>query len=485
MKEAEKTNLRHADRRRSRRVAGPARLGRRRDQRTRAFWRRRALGVAATATCGLLAVVVALGYLGTGGGEIRRGVEAGGVKLGGMTRDEAREAITRRASTALGEIELVGGGERIVLSGEDLGVEVDAAATAEEAYAVGRRGGTFARLSNALSSYLGGAVQVPADAEYDEGDARSTLADVARGLDREPEDAYPTVGENGKVEVRGGEEGRILDQEATLARLDRSLDGLQGEIPLAMRTNEPEVSTEEARALAPTRLVGEYKTDFAWDPDPGRQANLKMASGAIDNTLLAPGETFSAIEVLEPLDYEEAKVFADGGVSSGVGGGLCQVTSTLYMAASYAGLDIVERNPHYALLPYISPGFDATVWFGGSGIEPLDMKFKNNTGGYVMIREYVDEDGFLTAQVYAQKPMRVNVEMKSEKTEEDLQKGITWATSKKVTTQDGEVLSDEVLHEDTYSYNPPVPVEMQHETNEPRTSGWADPTNTTGWASVD
>ena len=462
---------------------GSARRDRPRSRRTRIFRRRRALIVAAAG--GLLTLGIVLSYLGTGGSEIRDGVEAGGVELGGMTEDEAREAVATRASTALGEINLVNGEEKMPLSGEKLGIEVDAAEAARKAYAVGRDGGAFRRISDFVGPYLGGGVEIPVAARHDEGAARDALADLARGFDREPRDATPTVGENGAVGVRGGEEGRILDQQATLANLDRALADLEGEATLVAKTSEPDVTAEEARALAPTRLVGEYKTDFAWDPDPGRQSNLKTASGAIDNTLLAPGETFSALEVLRPLDYEEAKVFADGGVATEEGGGLCQVTSTLYMAASYAGLEIVERSPHYALLPYIPPGFDATVWFGGEGVEPLDMKFKNNTGGYVMIREFVDQEGFLTAQVYAQEPSGVNVVMNAEKVEEDLQKGITWSTSKKVTARDGEVLFDEVLYEDTYSYNPPVPQEMRHETNAPRTGGWTDPTNTTGWADVD
>ncbi|MDQ3924737.1 MAG: VanW family protein, partial [Actinomycetota bacterium] len=132
---------------------------------------------------------------------------------------------------------------------------------------------------------------------------------------------------------------------------------------------------------APTILLGEYFTDSAWDPDPGRQSNLRMAAQAIDETVLAPGEEFSALEVLSPLDYEPAKVFTDGGVAYEEGGGLCQISSTLYMAANYAGLEITERNPHYAELNYIQPGFDATVWFGTNGWGALDMRFRNNTDG--------------------------------------------------------------------------------------------------------
>jgi vancomycin resistance protein YoaR len=244
-----------------------------------------------------------------------------------------------------------------------------------------------------------------------------------------------------------------------------------------------QAATEEPN---PTVLLGEYFTDYAWDPDEGRQANLRMASGAINDTMLAPGEEFSALKVLSPLDYKPAKVFANGGVDYEVGGGLCQVSSTLYMAANYAGLEILERNPHYAELPYIRPGFDATVWFGDEGKSgALDMRFKNTTDGNILIREFVNEDNFLVAQIYGEKPTGKVVSMSSEKVDEDLNKGIKWSTYKKVTDENGKVTEDGLLFDTVYSYNPPVPADMKHETSEPRGSGWLDMSNTTNWNDKD
>jgi hypothetical protein len=153
------------------------------------------------------------------------------------------------------------------------------------------------------------------------------------------------------------------------------------------------------------------------------------------------------------------------------------------MAAQYAGLEIVERHPHYAVLPYIKPGFDATVWFGdewGWGVQ--DMRFKNNTDAYILVREWVDENGFLNAEIQGQ-PTGKKVEMRTEKIFERPQVGIKWATYKTV-TKDGKVLFDGLIHDYIYSYNPPVPEGGPHyDTSIPRVSGWKDPTNTTGWNS--
>jgi hypothetical protein len=247
----------------------------------------------------------------------------------------------------------------------------------------------------------------------------------------------------------------------------------EGSKPAARESGEPDL------------LLGEYKTDFLWDSNPSRKANMELAAEAVDETVLKPGEVFSFNELTSPLDYEAAKTFSDGGVGYDEGGGLCQVSSTLYMAAQYAGLEIVERNAHYAVLPYIRPGFDATVWFGGDGIPALDMKFKNTTGGDILVKEFVDEEGFLIAQILGEEPTGLEVEMRSEKIFEDPNVGIKWITYKKV-VEDGKVLYDGVLHEDLYGYNPPAPEGIPHyDTTAPRVAGWPDPTNTTGWADVE
>ncbi len=444
----------------------------------RAAWRRRRLVAIVIAAGALLVGGLVVDYSMVNGETIRRGVHSGEVDLGGMTKAEAGEALTRHVSGKLGEIDV--GDGAATFTGEELGVQVDAGSAVEEAYSVGRRGGAFQRLSDFVGSYLGGGVGVPAAATYDEAAAREAIEGVASELNTEPKDAAPVVTKSGEVEVEEAAPGRAVDVDATLDNLEGSLKGLSGEVALAAERKEPAVSTEEARASAPTELLGEYKTDYAWDPDEGRQANLKMASEAVDSTMLAPGEEFSFTEQAGSLDYEEAKVFSEGGVSSEEGGGLCQVSSTLFMAANYAGLEITERHQHYAELPYITPGFDATVWFGDW--QPLDMKFKNTTDGNILVREFVDEDGFLTAQILGQEPTGRKVVLSAEKVKQSPTEGIKWVTYKKVTGENGEVISDGVIGESIYSFNPPVPEDMKHETSEPRTSGWLDPTNTTGWA---
>jgi vancomycin resistance protein YoaR len=442
--------------------------------------RRKNAGIALLA--GIVLVMVALWFWG-GAGEIRRGIRVGEVNVGGMSRTEAREAVERHAARAFKEIRF--GDGAFSVPGERLGVKVDAASAVREAYSIGREGWVGERVFDVLRAYLGG-IQVDSDVEYREGAARDFLRNMAHKFYVEPQDATFRVRDDGRVEVKGARKGRVLDQQETLANLDRALADMRSEVPIAADYRKAEVSTREVQGLKPTKVIGKYRTDFRWDSNPHRKANMKLAAGAVNNTLLAPGEVFSFIKLTEPLHYDKAKTFSNGGIGFANGGGLCQVSSTMYMAAQYAGLKIVERHPHYAVLPYIKPGFDATVWFGepGNGWGAMDMRFKNNTDAYILVREWVDEKGLLNAEIVGQ-PTGKKVEMRTKKIWERPQVGIKWATYKKVTNKDGKVLFDGKIYDYIYSYNPPIPEGIPHyDTSVPRVSGWPDPTNTTGWASV-
>jgi vancomycin resistance protein YoaR len=146
-------------------------------------------------------------------------------------------------------------------------------------------------------------------------------------------------------------------------------------------------------------------------------------------------------DTVSGLNYEEGHVIVDNATSNALGGGLCQVTSTLYNAVLYSGLSIVERHPHATQLPYIRPGMDATVWFGdATGFGALDMKFKNTTDGYILLREYVANDNYIYAEVYGV-PDDVSVRMSSEPvyTGYDSSKWTTYYTRR----EDGEVVGRE------------------------------------------
>jgi vancomycin resistance protein YoaR len=281
---------------------------------------------------------------------------------------------------------------------------------------------------------------------------RSGLSDMYASVETQPEEAGFRFSSN-DVEVIPSKTGKRVESQ-------KLLDKLQSDLPKGKRRYEalvvarsPEFTTQEAREQKPARIIGEYRTTFmgTGNNDPSRVDNLRIASNALTGETLAPGEMFSANDVLATLDYQKTGVFVNGSKEKAVGGGLCQVASTLYMAANYAGMKIAERHPHQALLNYIRPGLDATVWFGaenGYTGNELDMRFKNTSDGYIMIREYVADDGYIYAEVWGQ-PTGKQVTMDSVDQGTNRQSS-TWTTYKAVKNAAGETLSRGPLYNSTY-----------------------------------
>jgi vancomycin resistance protein YoaR len=404
---------------------------------------------------------------------IRSGVDIGGVDVGGMSKPEAREALESAASQRLSRITFQEGENKEAdeIPGGRLGVELDAGQSVQRAYEVGRGGGFIERNFEALRGSSAG-VSVPAAISYDRAAAKEALSGLADEVYQEPENATYDASGSGNLEVVDGEPGHELAPEETLANLDESLPKLENRVRIATRGVEPTETAEDLKGVAPTEKIGEFETDYRYSDSEARKENLKISANAVNGTVVEPGEVFSMNEHIAGLDYKKAKVFADGGETSALGGGLCQVTSTVYMAAQYAGLDIVERNAHYTVLSYIRPGFDATVWFGGQGIPELDMKFENTTDSNILIREYVTEKGILKAEIWGQ-PNDKEVTMRSEQDFKDTDRGIKWSTYKTV-KEDGQVTQEGLLHEDLYSYPPPESVGDEGY-NDVRVGGWSSP----------
>ncbi len=395
--------------------------------------------------CVALVALVAADYW-MNHGRIYPGVSVGSVSLGGKTPEEAERILEERTGGGLKEIELTGP-QAFALSSERLGVDFDVRETADRAYAVGRQGGILEQAGDRIAATWG-TVGLPLLVGYERERLREGLSGVVAALTIEPVEAGFVMNGN-EVSVTPSVTGRNVEEEKLLDDIEAGLSEGEREYEIPVVTDEPDLTTAEAEELKPTTLLGRYRTDHRETSDKSeeRRDNLRIASNAINGTFLAPGEIFSLTEVTSGLDYNKTKVIYEGKEDKADGGGLCQVSSTLYMAANYAGLEIVERHPHYAQLPYIRPGFDATVWFGDARSKPLDMRFKNDTEAYLLIKEWVADDGFIYAEVWGQ-PTGEEIEMESEPqyVGPDYSK---WTTYKKV-KENGKVVFDDVFHKDVY-----------------------------------
>ena len=342
-------------------------------------------------------------------GEVRM---AGQVLEPQINTAEAESAVDKAREAMSGEMAFTAQGNRWTLSPADVGGTLD----------ITRQDGTILvslnkdRMSEALAGIYDDIEVTPVEAGYD-------------------------FAADGSVIVTPSRTGQSIEYNDLLANIESGVFEGQREYELPVITSTPQYTTEKLEAQKPTELMGSYKTDYKATTDQGaeRVANLEIASDAVSGTFVAPGDTFSMVDHVQDQNYEDAHVIVESKEEIAEGGGLCQVTSTLYNAVLYAGLPVVERKPHDTQLPYIRPGMDATVWYGDTSTtaDDTDMKFKNTTDGYVLVQEYVDDDGYMYANVYGV-PDNVEVQMSSEKVwmTEDASEWITYYTR----TEDGEVV---------------------------------------------
>ncbi len=232
----------------------------------------------------------------------------------------------------------------------------------------------------------------------DEAALRAFLTPIAEALSRPPVNARFHFDEatGTLTTIAPGREGRALDIEATIAQITAVLQAGGHHVPLVVRAVPPRYTadlTAEALGVREVIAVGE---SYFTGSSSARDHNIRVGASRFDGVVIAPGETFSFNtllgEVTEEEGYEQAYVILGDRTVVGVGGGLCQVATTVFRAAFYAGYPITERWPHayrvrYYELGGFGPGFDATIY-----APQLDFRFVNDGPSPLLIQTEVDRE---------------------------------------------------------------------------------------------
>ena len=219
---------------------------------------------------------------------------------------------------------------------------------------------------------------------------------LARFVNRPPANADFAVYSDG-VQITPAKEGRALDVPATArALLAATLSPTRRVARMTVSTKAPERTTAEAKAMGIVGLVGAYTTIYGGEPN--RIHNVQLVARLIDHHLIAPGETFSFNETTGERSAEkgfrEAPVIINGELQTGIGGGVCQVSTTTFNAAYESGLKITERTNHALYISHYPQGRDATVNYPDT-----DLKFVNDTDRWLLLRTWVGANS-LTVALY-------------------------------------------------------------------------------------
>jgi vancomycin resistance protein YoaR len=181
-------------------------------------------------------------------------------------------------------------------------------------------------------------------------------------------------------------------------------------LELPIRIVEPKVTVKSLMAQGIRRKIGQFTTKYR-PGEEGRIHNIRSAAAVMHDQILHPGEVFDYGEIIQQtkkkFGFKKAPVIFNGNIVPGIGGGICQVSTTLYNAALRSGIEIVERRNHSVPISYAPLGQDATFAEGY-----INFKLRNNTGAYLLIRTEASEDA-ITVKLFGNLPEEVSYEIKS------------------------------------------------------------------------
>ncbi len=259
---------------------------------------------------------------------------------------------------------------------------------------------------------------------------------------KEPKDAYYTQDPFTVYPSENGLDFKVSIEEANNILGDQTAD----EYTIPLKVLYPNVTTNMIGSEAFPDLLSSFSTKYSVRAT-ARTTNLKLAASKINGTVLMPGETFSYNKVVGArtiaAGYKEAPIYVSGEVVDGLGGGICQITSTLYNAVVYANLNVVERTNHQFVPSYVTASRDATVVYGS-----LDFKFKNNRNYPIKINCSVS-GGIANFQIFGLKQDDdYDVEISSYETGRTAT--AIYSEAYKILKKDGKVVNKQLLSKDTY-----------------------------------
>lgn len=325
------------------------------------------------------------------------------VNVGNLSKEDAKKKILNKYK--INTITFKYNDKIWHINPNDIDTNYDIEQTIDNAYKVNRSKNIFSNIVDTLKSTFGIKNHINVVVDCDEGKVTSKLEEISQEVNVSMKDAKINVSGN-NIQISQDKAGLQVDIGATIANLKKSLQGGVFEESLVIIKVEPKIKKEDLKDI--NTLLGSYQT-VLFDVSPGRIENIKIATQRTSDVLLMPGEEFSynkhtGLRTVKN-GYKNATVIVSGEAVQGVGGGVCQVSTTLYNAVLYAGLDIVNVSNHSIPSRYVDKGRDAVVSDSG-----LDFVFKNDYDKPVYIKNYYN-NGTITCQVYGNSKEKQNIKI--------------------------------------------------------------------------
>lgn len=319
-----------------------------------------------------------------------------GISVGHLVPEAALAHLEEEIPISREEIIITAKGARLVYTFADFAAGYDFEAAVAEAVDYSQNCGFFKGLARKLALKLKDR-HIEAVYGFDEEVLDEIVQEIVKKLTIRPVEPDYSI-QNGQFKFTDGKIGRQICEVALTKDILALLTAKQGGTVNAQIT---EVSPKYNRAQfeAATDLIGSFATPFN-PTDINRATNLAVAAAYLNNRTILPAQVFSTCAALRRRTAENGYVRAaqilNGEPDTGIGGGICQISSTLYMAVLHAELPIRERRPHSLMVSYAPPATDAALAEGH-----IDLKFENNTDNPVLIETILDDRrGELKINIY-------------------------------------------------------------------------------------
>ena len=334
------------------------------------------------------------------GETILKGVSIDKLDVSGMTREEALAALESYEKNLGGQSIKLGIGDNVIEAKlSDLGVTFDNEDLVDEAIGVGHAGNIVKRYKDQKDLQHSGKT-FPLSWQTNEDTVRTYVENNCTKYDKKAQNASLTR-ENGAFNFVAGTEGLELNVDSAVRTISDYLENSWTSdntevLNLETQVTEPEGSAEELANIKD--LLGSFTTSFSTSGS-NRCKNVSSGASHINGTVLYPGEEFSASETVSPFTeangYAMAGSYLNGEVVDSMGGGICQVSTTLYNAVLRAELNVTERSPHSMTVHYVDLSEDAAI----AGTYK-DFKFVNSTEYPIYIEGYTTSDKKITFNIY-------------------------------------------------------------------------------------
>ncbi len=333
--------------------------------------------------------------------KILPGIYVEDISLEGKTAQEAKAMLEDYVENLCQkEITLVAvGGNEVKITPADIGFYWSNKEIVDEAASIGQKGNIVQRYKAAKDlEYRNVVYQLEFD--IDKELAAHVIADQCSVYNVDAVDAT-LVRENGSFVVHSGQVGQVVDEENSCNLLYQFLnedwDGEDASIELAIKTDESRGTEEEL--LKVKDVLGTFTTSFKTSGS-SRSANVRNGCELINGTMLYPGDEFSTYEAVAPFTtangYYMAGSYLNGQVVDSLGGGICQVSTTLYNAVLLSELEVTERHNHSMIVTYVDPSADAAIAESAG----KDFRFVNNTDAPIYIEGYTTDDKQICFTIY-------------------------------------------------------------------------------------